>query len=97
LVHPKQSRTERDMTKYISKPVRNTAKHLVKHHPTPLHDLMHRYSIKPEQIETVETVRFNMHWTLTISTEIIMDPDKAIESISNNPDMKIFTDGSGME
>jgi hypothetical protein len=86
------------LTKYISKPVRNAAKHLVKHHPTALHDLMHRYSIKLEQIETIKAVRFNMHWTLTISTKIIMDPDKAIESISNdNPDMKIFTDGSGME
>ena len=82
----------------LYKPVRNTAKHLVKCHPTPLHDLMHRYSIKPEQIENIGAVRFNTHWTLDISTEIITNLDEAIESITNdNPDMKVFTDGSGME
>jgi hypothetical protein len=59
---------------------------------------MHRYSIKPEQIETIKAVRFDTCWTPAISTKIITDPDEAIELISNdNPDMKVFTDSSGME
>ena len=59
---------------------------------------MHRYSIKPEQVKTIEAVRFNTHWMPAILTEIIMNVDEAIESISNdNPDVKVFTDGSEME
>lgn len=59
---------------------------------------MHRYSIKPEQVKTTEAVRFNTHWMPAILTEIIMNVDEAIESISNdNPDVKVFTDGSEME
>ena len=82
----------------LHKPVRNAANKLVKRHPTLLHDLMHRYGIKPEKIETIETIRFDTRWTPSVMTEIIMDPDKAIESIlNNNPDVKVFTDVSGME
>jgi hypothetical protein len=59
---------------------------------------MHRYSIKPEQIETIEAIRFDMHWIPDISTEVITNVDKAIVSIANdNPDVKIFTDSSGMD
>jgi hypothetical protein len=36
----------------LHKPVRNAVNHLVKCHPTPLHDLMHRYNTRPEKIET---------------------------------------------
>ena len=43
----------------LHKPVRNTVNKLVKQHPTPLHDLMHRYGIKLEEIETIEMVRFD--------------------------------------
>jgi hypothetical protein len=51
--------------------------------------LMHRYNITPEWIKTIEAVRFDTHWTPDILTEIIKDPDDAIESISNdNPDVK---------
>ena len=40
----------------LYKPVRDAASRLVKTHPTPLHDLMHRYNIKPENMETIEAV-----------------------------------------
>jgi hypothetical protein len=40
----------------LHKPVTNTANRLVKCHPTPLHNLMHTYNIKPQLIETVKMV-----------------------------------------
>jgi hypothetical protein len=66
---------------------------LVKCHPTLLHDLMHRYSIKPEMIETIKVTRFDTRWIPNITSEIITNLDKAIETISNDsPDVKVFTD-----
>ena len=38
----------------LCKPISNAASRLVKRHPTPLHDLMHRYSLNPAKIEKVQ-------------------------------------------
>jgi ribonuclease HI len=67
-------------------------------HPTPLHNLMHRYNIQPQNIKTIKAVRYDTRWRPGIMTEIIVDADKAIEAIArDHPDIKVFTDGSGME
>ena len=59
---------------------------------------MHRYGIQPHKIETIEAVRFDTGWKPGLTTEVITDTDKAIETIQNDkPDVKVFTDGSGME
>jgi ribonuclease HI len=51
---------------------------------------MHRYGIQPHRSET--------RWKAQFSTEVIPDTDKAIEAIRcDNPDVKVFTDGSGMD
>lgn len=82
----------------LHKPVLNVASQLVKRHPTPLHDLMHRYNIQPQKIETIKAVRFDTKWKPGVKTEISMDTDHAIASIpQDEADIKIFTDGSGME
>jgi hypothetical protein len=74
----------------LHKPVANTASRLVKRHATPLHDLVHRYRIQPRRSET--------RWKAQFGTEVIPDTDKAIEAIRcDNPDVKVFTDGSGMD
>jgi hypothetical protein len=41
------------VTHPLHKPVLNVASHVVKRHMTPLHDLMHRYNIQPQKIETI--------------------------------------------
>jgi len=46
----------------LYKPVRDAASRLVKTHPTPLHDLMHRYNIKPDNMETIEAIRKGPKW-----------------------------------
>ena len=82
----------------LHKPVANAANRLVKRHATPLHDLMHRYGIQPHNIETINAVRFNTRWKPGITKEVITGTDEVIEAIQNdNPDVKVFTDGSGMD
>jgi hypothetical protein len=78
--------------------VANAAKRLVKRHPTPLHNLMHRYSIQPQYIETIKVVRQGMKWKLKITASITNSVEEAIADMENDKlDVKIFTDGSGME
>ena len=79
-------------------PVRNTAKHLAKRHQTPLHNLMHRYKLHPENTETINAMRHNTNWKPRMTIKIIDDADDAIKDMEqDHPDVKIFTDGSGME
>jgi len=59
---------------------------------------MHRYNIHPENIETITAVRFDPHWKPDLTMQIITNLDNVIESIAqDNPDVKVFTNGSGME
>ena len=82
----------------LHKPVQNTANRLVKCHPTPLHDLMHRYKIHPQLIETIKANRHNLDWTPNVITRIAANADDAITELEHdNPDIKVFTDGSGMD
>jgi hypothetical protein len=82
----------------LHKPVINAANRLVKWHAMPLHDLMHRYGIQLNKIETINAVCHNTRWKPGVTTEVITGTDEAIEAIQNdNPDVKVFTDGSGMD
>ena len=59
---------------------------------------MHRYGIQPHKTETIEATHFDTGWKPSITTEVITTTDEAIAAIQNdNPDVKVFTDGSGME
>ena len=40
----------------LHKPVANAASRLVKRHPTPLHDLMHRFDLQPTHMEKIQSV-----------------------------------------
>jgi hypothetical protein len=82
----------------LQKPVANAASRIVKQHPTPLHDLIHRYNIKPQNVETIKAVRFDTIWKPKVTAKIASNADIAIENVDqDNPDVKVFTDGSGME
>ena len=85
-------------THTLHKPAINAAKRLVKRHPTPLHDLMHRYGLQPQSIETIKAVRQGTKWKLKITANIASSADKALENLENDKsDINVFTDGSGME
>jgi hypothetical protein len=82
----------------LDKPISNAAKRLVKHHPTPLHDLMHAFGIQPQKIETIKAVRQSTKWKPCIKIQIKKDKDDMIKEVhEDNSDVKVFTDGSGME
>ena len=58
---------------------------------------MHRFLIKPNTLEKIQAVRYSTKWKLGITTQIIADREQAINSIAqDDPDLKIFTDRSGM-
>ena len=82
----------------LHKPVINAVKRLVKRHPSLLHDLMHRYKIQPQNMETIKAVCFDMKWTPNVAIKIANDEDEVIANVNqDSPDVKVFTDGSGME
>lgn len=82
----------------LHKPVINPAERLVKQHPMPLHDLMHRYGIQPQNMETIKAVRQDTKWKLKITANIANSVDEALEDLENDEsDVKVFMDGLGME
>ena len=81
----------------LHKPVANAASRLVKQHPTPLHDLMHRYGIQSTTMEKIMPRRFHAGWKPHYTTQIITDRELAINLITHDdPDLKIYTDRSGI-
>jgi hypothetical protein len=59
---------------------------------------MHKYNIQPAKMETIKATQFETNWKLNIKINIASSIDEAIEDIQNdNPDIKVFTDGSGMD
>jgi ribonuclease HI len=82
----------------LHKAIGNAAKRLVKRHPTPLHDLFHRYNINPSNQEQIRATRFDTHWKPIITTRVTTNADRAKEKAANdNTEYQIFTDGSGMD
>ena len=81
----------------LHKLVANAASRLVKWHPTPLHDLMHKFDLKPTSMEKIQAICHHTHWKPGFKMSIIPDKEKAIANVTrDNFDPKIFTDGSGM-
>ena len=66
----------------LHKLVANVASRLVKRHPTPLHDLMHRYNIKPGHMEKIHAVQYHTNWKLNLTMTIIPDKEEAINDIA---------------
>jgi hypothetical protein len=71
--------------------VKSAAKHKPRKHPSPLHKIMHAYSLNPTTIETIAPVQHAPNW-IWIAT----DRKTAIdEEERDNMDIRIYTDGSG--
>jgi ribonuclease HI len=85
-------------THLLHKPVTNAAAQLIKRHPTPLHDLMHTFNIKPKLMETIAVVRYSTRWKPGVTMLIAETVNDAIQGMQqDNLDVKVYTDGSGME
>ena len=58
---------------------------------------MHRFNIKPDHMEKIQAVRHHTHWKPSFTMTITPDKEQAMINITqDNPDLKIFTDGSSM-
>lgn len=64
----------------------------------PLHDLIDRFKITPEKIESISMTWYNTKWRPLTTIKIADNADEAILDMEqDHSDVKIFTDGSGME
>jgi hypothetical protein len=85
-------------THLLHKLVTNAARQLVKRHPTPLHNLMHKYSIKLESVEIIKAIQQTTKWKANIKTHIPDNTNTAIQALQDDTaDIKVYTDGLGMD
>lgn len=64
-------------------------------HPSPLHELLHTYQLKPTELEKIRLIQYLSTWEPNVSISISKDKEHAIaECDSNNADIQIYTDGS---
>jgi hypothetical protein len=76
----------------------NAAKHYVKHHRTPLHELMDEFKIKPQKMEEIKSIRYGTSWESSMAVSIRSSKEGAEEEHRNNKaQWKIYTDGSGID
>jgi hypothetical protein len=82
----------------LHKPVKNVAACNVKKHPTPLHELMHTYKIKPQLTKTIRSVRQDTKWAPNLATRTAGTAEQAEkEDGDDQADIQVYSDGSGIE
>ena len=64
----------------LHKPIQQAAKRLPKRHQTPLHDLMHRFGIHPQLIETIKAIRHDTKWKPKVMFSIANNTEEAKEA-----------------
>lgn len=63
-------------------------------HPSPLHELLHTYQLKPKELEKIRLIQYPSTWEPNVSISISKDKEHAIaECGSDNTDIQICTDG----
>ena len=59
---------------------------------------MHRFELNPNSLEKIHAVRFKSSWKPSFTTKITTNREAAIVEVAQDePDLKIFTDSSGMK
>ena len=82
----------------LHKPVHQAAQRFVKRHHSPLHELMHRFKLKPNLMETIAAVRQGPKWEPDVAIRIADSKEKAKgEDLADQAHIKVYTDGSGIE
>jgi hypothetical protein len=77
--------------------VKQAARRKPRRYPSPLHELLHAYSLDPSDIETINSVRHAPHWKSPVTTRIAPDRETAIaEEDQDRSDIRIYSDGSGL-
>ncbi|KAF7335977.1 RNA-directed DNA polymerase from transposon X-element [Mycena sanguinolenta] len=67
-------------------------------HPSPLHDLMADFALRPNRMEQLKAVRFPATWLPQIRTSILSSKEDAVEAAKSDPSTyQVYTDGSGID
>jgi hypothetical protein len=83
---------EHPLHKTVSKA---TARGYVKSHPSPIHELMFTYNIKPKHFEIISPIRSTNRHKIQVNVQIAAAKEIAIEEEENDKsEIKIYTDGS---
>jgi ribonuclease HI len=67
----------------------------VKSHPSPIHELLFTYNIKPKHFETISAVRNTNRYRIQANVKVDDTKERAIEAEENDrAEIRIYTDGS---
>ena len=68
------------------------------HHPSLLNHIMHISKIKPNTLETIDTLRRSPRWQSPIETEILPTKEAALHAEKEREaNVKVYSDGSGQD
>ena len=82
----------------LHKPVNQAARRFVKRHHSPLHELMHRFKLKPHLLEKIAASRQGPKWEPDVAIRIAGSKELAkAEDLADETSIKVYTDGSGFE
>jgi hypothetical protein len=75
--------------------VQKAAKRYVKRHRSPIHEIIHAYSLNPERMEKIHTVVFGPKWHPAFNTRIPQNKERAIkETEAERAQVVVYSDGS---
>jgi hypothetical protein len=78
--------------------VKKAARRRVRRHPTPLHELMGDFKIRPEEIESVGPGAMDSKWKPTFRTTVAESREEAIRmDEDDSAAVQVYTDGSGKD
>jgi hypothetical protein len=82
----------------LRKAVNRSARRRPRSHPSPIHNLLWRYKIRPATIETIDSTRHHPSWRPQFTAHIA-DSKQAAASIirTRMDDVQIYSDGSGFK
>jgi ribonuclease HI/exonuclease III len=82
----------------LYKPVHQAAQRFVTRHHSPLHELMHRFKLKPKLMERIAASRQGPKWESDVAIRIADNKEMAKEEDrADETSIKVYTDGSGFE
>lgn len=78
----------------LCKPVLQAARHFVKKHHSPLHELMFKFKLKPNLLEKIAATRQGPKWEPGVAIRIAGNKE---EDGGDRSYIKVYMDGSGVE
>jgi hypothetical protein len=74
----------------LHKPVAQAARRFVKQHHSPLHELMHKYKLKPKLLENIVVARQGPKWEADVTIRIAANKEKAKEEdLADEAEIKV--------